>query len=46
MLSADVIALKHSLDSVLVEMIIRLYVTHPGVTVNGIITQMGLPGKL
>lgn len=46
MLSADVIALKHSLDSVLVEMIIRLYVTHPGVTMDSIMTKMGPSGKL
>ena len=46
MLSVDAIAKKHSFDSTLVEQIVRLYVTHPGVTVNGIITQMGLPGKL
>jgi len=26
--------------------IVRLYVTHPGVTVDGIMTKMGLLGKL
>lgn len=28
------------------EQIVRLYVTHPGVTVDGIMTKMGLLGKL
>ena len=46
MLSVDAIVKKHGLDSALVKQIVWLYVTHPGVTVNGIITQMGLPGKL
>ena len=45
-LSVDSIARKHSLDPVLVEQIVRLYVTHPGVTVDGIMTKMGLLGKL
>jgi len=29
-----------------VEQIVRLYVTHPGVTTDGIMTKMGLLGKL
>lgn len=36
------IASKHSMDAGLVEQIARLYVTHPGVTVDGIMTKMGL----
>ena len=45
-LSVDSIAQKHGLDRELVEQIVRLYVTHPGVTVDGIMTKMGLLGKL
>ena len=45
-LSVDSIAQKHRLDPALVEQIVRLYVTHPGVTVDGIMTKMGLLGKL
>ena len=45
-LSVDSIAQKRDLDPVLVEQIVRLYVTHPGVTVDGIMTKMGLLGKL
>ena len=45
-LPADAIAKKHRLDPALVEQIVRLYVTHPGVTVDGIMTKMGLLGKL
>lgn len=45
-LSVDLIAQKHKLDPALVEQIVRLYVTHPGVTVDGIMTKMGLLGKL
>ena len=45
-LSVDSIAQKHGLDRDLVEQIVRLYVTHPGVTVDGIMTKMGLLGKL
>ena len=45
-LSAGSIAKKHGLDPALVEQIVRLYVTHPGVTVDGIMTKMGLLGKL
>ena len=45
-LSVDTISKKRSLDPVLVEQIVRLYVTHPGVTVDGIMTKMGLLGKL
>lgn len=45
-LSVESIAKKHELDPALVEQIVRLYVTHPGVTVDGIMTKMGLLGKL
>lgn len=40
------ISLKRGLDPALVEQIVRLYVTHPGVTVDGIMTKLGLLGKL
>lgn len=43
--SVDSIAKKHGLDRAFVEQIVRLYVTHPGVTVDGIMTKMGLLGK-
>lgn len=33
---------KYGIDPALVEQIIRLYVTHPGVTTDGIMTKMGL----
>ena len=45
-LSVDSIARKRGFDPALVEQIVRLYVTHPGVTVDGIMTKMGLLGKL
>ena len=45
-LSFDRIAQKHGLDPDLTEQIVRLYVTHPGVTVDGIMTKLGLLGKL
>ena len=45
-LPADAIAQKRGLDPELVEQIVRLYVTHPGVTIDGIMTKMGLLGKL
>ena len=45
-LPVDSIAKKRGLDPALVEQIVRLYVTHPGVTVDGIMTKMGLLGKL
>ena len=45
-LSVDAIAQKRRLDPALVEQIVRLYVTHPGVTADGIMTKMGLLGKL
>ncbi len=35
------IARKYSLDKDLVEQIVRLYLTHPGVTADGILTKMG-----
>ena len=40
--TVSTIARKHGLDAGLVEQIARLYVTHPGVTVDGIMTKMGL----
>lgn len=36
------IAQRHGLEAALVEQIARLYVTHPGVTADGIMTKMGL----
>ncbi len=33
---------KYVMDPALVEQIVRLYLTHPGVTVDGIMTKMGL----
>jgi len=45
-LSVDSIAQKHGLDKAMVEQIARLYVTHPGVTADGIMTKLGLLGKL
>ena len=45
-LSVESISKKHQLDPDLVEQIVRLYVIHPGVTVDGIMTKMGLLGKL
>ena len=36
------IASRHSMDTALAEQIARLYVTHPGVTADGIMTKMGL----
>lgn len=45
-LSVQAIAEKRGLDPVLVEQIVRLYVTHPDVTTDGIMTKMGLLGKL
>ena len=44
--SVQTIAEKRRLDPDLVEQIVRLYVTHPGVTTDGIMTRMGLLGKL
>ena len=40
--SVDAIARKYGVDPSLVEQIVRLYVTHPGVTADGIMTKMGL----
>ena len=40
--SVEQIARKHQLETALVEQIVRLYVTHPGVTEDGIMTKMGL----
>jgi hypothetical protein len=45
-LSVQTISEKRGLDPALVEQIVRLYVTHPGVTTEGIMTKMGLLGKL
>ena len=45
-LSYDAIARKYHLDPALTEQIVRLYVTHPGVTADGIMTKLGLLGKL
>ena len=36
------VAARYSMDTVLAEQIARLYVTHPGVTADGIMTKMGL----
>jgi len=36
------IASRHGLDPNLTEQIARLYVTHPGVTADGIMTKMGM----
>ena len=36
------IAARYGMDAVLAEQIARLYVTHPGVTADGIMTKMGL----
>ena len=38
----DTIARKYGMEPSLVEQIARLYVTHPGVTADGIMTKMGL----
>ena len=40
--AADTVAQKYGLDPALAEQIARLYVTHPGVTVDGIMAKMGL----
>lgn len=40
--SVTAIARKYKLDPSLVEQIVRLYVTHPGVDVDGIMTKMGM----
>lgn len=40
--TVNAIAQKHGMDSGLVEQIARLYVTHPGVTADGIMTKLGL----
>ena len=45
-LSVDTIAQKRGFDRELVGQIVRLYVTHPGVTADGIMTKLGLLGKL
>ncbi len=45
-LTVEDIARRHGLEPALTEQIVRLYVTHPGVTADGIMTKMGLLGKL
>ncbi|MBR7041726.1 MAG: metallophosphoesterase family protein [Clostridia bacterium] len=40
--SPEEIARKHGIDPALAEKIARLYVTHPGVTVEGILRKMGV----
>ena len=40
--SVEKIARRHKVDYGLTEQIVRLYVTHPGVTVEGIMSKMGL----
>ncbi len=45
-LGVDTIAQKRGFDRELVEQIVRLYVTHPGVTADGIMTKLGMLGKL
>ena len=40
--SSEEIAKKYRMDPALVEQIVRLYLTHPGVTADGIMTKMGL----
>ena len=40
--TTDAIAKKHGMDPGLTEQIARLYVTHPGVTADGIMAKMGL----
>ena len=41
-MTTDAVAEKYGLDPKLTEQIARLYVTHPGVTADGIMTKMGL----
>ena len=41
-MTTDAVARKYHLDPGLTEQIARLYVTHPGVTVDGIMNKMGL----
>ena len=36
------IAKKYNIEESLTEQIVRLYVTHPGVTIDGIMTKMGI----
>ena len=40
--TVDAVARKYGMEPKLVEQIARLYVTHPGVSVDGIMTKMGL----
>ena len=40
--ATDAVARKYNMDPALAEQIARLYVTHPGVTVEGIMAKMGL----
>ena len=41
-LTVQAIARRHGLDPGLTEQVVRLYVTHPGVTADGIMRKMGL----
>ena len=41
-MSVDAVAEKYRMDPALAEQIARLYVTHPGVTADGIMAKMGL----
>ncbi len=45
-MAVEDIAKKNRIDPELAEQIVRLYVTHPGVTADGIMTKLGLLGKL
>ncbi len=45
-MTVEDIAKKNRIDRDLTEQIVRLYVTHPGVTTDGIMTKLGLLGKL
>lgn len=42
LLRPQAIAQRFGMDTALTEQIVRLYVTHPGVSVEGIMTKMGL----
>ena len=44
--TVEEIARKHKLETALVEQVVRLYVTHPGVTADGIMTKMVFTGIL
>ena len=44
-MTKDAIALKTGADPVFVEDVTRMYVTHPGVTVQGILDRIEIKGK-